>query len=200
MGIAGFAIASCQSGPPQGMSGGPPPTAVDIQPVATERLTDSDIYIARLDNRQLATVQPQVSGEVTEVFVQLGDQISAGAPLIQIQPLRQEAITQSETANVAAAQAAIASAEANLQAARSALRSREADLELAQTEQERARQLVSEGALAQEALDQATRTVIQAEANLESQRDQIQALEASVRQPSKPLPLLKPMLLPQPLT
>ncbi len=187
VGVAGFAIASCQSGPPQGMNGGPPPTAVDIQPVASERLTDSDIYIARLDNRQLATVQPQVSGEVTEVFVQLGDQISAGAPLIQIQPLRQEAITQSETANVAAAQAAIATAEANLQAARSALRSREADLELAQTEQERARQLVSEGALAQEALDQATRSVIQAEANLESQRDQIQALEASVRQTEQAL-------------
>lgn len=185
-GITGVMVASCQGESSQG-AGGRPPSAVDIQPVAMERLLDSDIYIARLDNRQLATVQPQVSGEVTEIFVQLGDQVSAGAPLVQIQSLRQEAVTQSGAANVAASQAAVATAEANLQAARASLRSREADLALAQTEDERTRKLFDEGVLAQESVDRSERAVVQAEANLQSQREQIQALEAAVRQADQTL-------------
>src|ERR1051326_9442913 len=98
-------------------------------PVAMQTLTPTDVqdaaeYVSMLKSRNSSTVSPQVEGVITKIFVKSGDRVSAGEPLIQIDPLKQEATTESQLA---------------------ALKSKEADTAYAETQLNRTRQLYQAG-------------------------------------------------------
>lgn len=62
-------------------------TTVTLQPVP---VTDS--YVATIKSRRSATIQPQVNGNITQIFVHSGDHVRSGQRLMEIDPRQQEAI------------------------------------------------------------------------------------------------------------
>jgi len=59
---------------------------VTMAPVA-----QSSEYVATIKSRRSATLQPQVSGSLTQIYVRSGDHVNAGTPLVEIDPRQQQA-------------------------------------------------------------------------------------------------------------
>ena len=59
---------------------------------------DASEYVATIKSRSSATLQPQVEGQITRIFVKSGDRVEAGAPILQIDPLKQSATVSSQDA------------------------------------------------------------------------------------------------------
>jgi len=117
-------------------------------------VNQSSDYVATLKSRQSATIMPQVEGQIVKIFVRSGDRVETGAPLLEIDPLKQQA-----TVN-------------NQQQARAA---QEANLKYAQQQYDRTSGLYRAGVVSKQDMDQAKSALDTAKANLE-------ALDASVRE------------------
>jgi RND family efflux transporter MFP subunit len=71
----------------------PAPKAMPVS-TKTINLTDvpqTDEYVATIKSRRSASIQPQVDGALTRIFVKSGDHVSAGQVLMTINPLKQQA-------------------------------------------------------------------------------------------------------------
>jgi RND family efflux transporter MFP subunit len=66
---------------------------VSMSPVA-----QSSEYVATIKSRRSATLQPQVSGALTEIGARSGDRVKAGQVLMQIDPRQQQATVESQRA------------------------------------------------------------------------------------------------------
>ena len=120
----------------------------------------SSEYLATLKSRNSTTISPQVDGQITQIFVKSGDMVNAGTPLMQIDPLKQQATTGSQEASRAA---------------------KEANLRLAQEELERARNLFSAGVVSKQALDQAQSAHDAAQAELKAAEAQVAQQHVELR-------------------
>ena len=83
-------------------SGAPPAMAVQVIIAKSEKIPDTTEYLSVLKSRRAANINPQVEGYVTKIMVKAGDQVSAGDPLLQIDPVKQEATVSSQEAARAA--------------------------------------------------------------------------------------------------
>ncbi|HYX68405.1 MAG TPA: efflux RND transporter periplasmic adaptor subunit [Terriglobales bacterium] len=88
-------------------AGGPPATAVKMETARSTTIQDSTEYVAQLKSRNSAVISPQVEGQVVEIFVHSGDRVAAGAPLMQIDPLKQQATVRSQEDTRTAKEAAV---------------------------------------------------------------------------------------------
>ncbi|NEP85995.1 MAG: efflux RND transporter periplasmic adaptor subunit [Okeania sp. SIO2C2] len=109
-------LSSCGGRTPQAVA--PPPTAVEIARVNRTQVADSTKYIATVEGKERATITPRVSGQVSQVFVSLGNRVKKGDPILQIDPSQQQAVLDSNIAQISSAQAQLDSAEAQLRALR----------------------------------------------------------------------------------
>lgn len=175
-------LGACGGGPPQQQQGGPPGTPVGLGQVEIKPLRNTSEFVAELDSRQSAEISPEVSGRVEQVFVQLGDAVEAGTPLIQINPDQQQATVESRTAAIEEAQAALQTAEAALRTAAATLIRQEAQLEFFEGKIARDQQLYEEGAISLEEVESTRRDYQQALSDLEAQEQVIQERQASVEQ------------------
>jgi RND family efflux transporter MFP subunit len=91
-----------------------PAMAVQVQIAPAVKIADTSEYLSILKSRHSAAINPQVEGQITRIFVKSGDHVAAGTPLLQIDPLKQEATVNSQEASRAAQ-------EANLRYARVSL-------------------------------------------------------------------------------
>jgi RND family efflux transporter MFP subunit len=101
----------------KGQDGGavaPPAIPVQVLVVESRKLTNSTEYLAILKSRHSATINPQVEGQITKIFVKSGDRVNAGKPLLQIDPLKQEATVNSQEAARLAQEANVRLAKVNL--------------------------------------------------------------------------------------
>ncbi|HKO04414.1 MAG TPA: efflux RND transporter periplasmic adaptor subunit [Candidatus Acidoferrales bacterium] len=130
-----------------------PAMAVKFVVAQSASVPETTEYLAQLRSRHSATINPQVEGQVTKIFVASGDAVKAGQPLMQIDPLKQEATVGSQEATRA---------------------SKEATVRLAQIQYERAEKLYAAGVNSKQDLDTAKTALDTAKADLES-------LEAQVR-------------------
>lgn len=101
-----LALTACSSGAakreqPQG----PSATPVTIEVAREVPVRDTTDYVATLKSRDSAVINPQVEGYITKIFVHSGDHVSSGAPLMQIDPTKQEATVRSQESAHAAQQA-----------------------------------------------------------------------------------------------
>jgi RND family efflux transporter MFP subunit len=92
-------------------AGGPPATPVKIEAARSVTIQDTTEYVAQLKSRNSAVLMPQVEGQVVEIFVHSGDRVAAGAPLMQIDPLKQQATVRSQEDTRTAKQAAVVYAQ-----------------------------------------------------------------------------------------
>jgi RND family efflux transporter MFP subunit len=152
---AGLAMTGCggEATPAQG-AGGPPPTAVKTTTLAPTPIEDASEFIATLRSLRSTTIQPEVEGIVTRIFVKSGERVKVGTPLVQINADRQRA--------------AVSSAEANRSGT-------EADVQYWRQQTKRMESLVEAGAISKAEFDQAQNSLRTAEARLS-------ALEAQVRE------------------
>ena len=145
--------AGCSRGPAAGAQG-PGGIPVKIEVARSVSVNDTTEYIATLKSRDSAVIMPQVEGQITEILVRSGDRVSAGQPLMQIDPAKQQATVKSQEDTRAA---------------------RLASLEFAKQQYERVNVLFSAGVTSRQELDQAKSALDAAQAEL-------QALDAQVRE------------------
>ena len=84
-------------GGPGGGRGGAAP--VKVQVVEQKPVEQASEFIATLRSLRSTTIQPDVSGTVTRIFVKPGQRVSAGTALLQIDPEKQAASVRSTEAN-----------------------------------------------------------------------------------------------------
>jgi len=149
MALAGCGGKTSASGPQ-----GPPPMTVKVQVEQPTPIQDAADYVATLKSRDSTSISPQVDGQITQIYVKSGERVAAGAPLMQIDPLKQQATVGTQEATHA---------------------SKLADLEYAQQQLQRTKQLYSEGVASKQNLDEAQSTYDRAKADVAS-------LEAQVKQ------------------
>jgi RND family efflux transporter MFP subunit len=138
------------AGPATGPAMGAMP--VQVQIVRKENIAETSEYLSILKSRHSAAINPQVEGQIVKIFVKSGDRVSAGTPLLQIDPRKQEATVGSQ-------EAARAAQEANLQFAKISL--------------ERAQKLFDAGVISKQDLDYAQTNYSNATAQLKSLDEQV---------------------------
>jgi len=150
------AAAGCGNGQPAGgaAAAAPPPTAVTVITLEQKPVEQASELIATIRSLRSTTVQPEVDGIITRIFVKSGDNVRAGTPLVQINGAKQEATVNSTEANRAGT---------------------EADVQYWRQQVKRLESLVSAGAISRQEFDQAQNSLRTAEARLS-------ALDAQVRE------------------
>ncbi|MEA5479885.1 efflux RND transporter periplasmic adaptor subunit [Pseudanabaena galeata UHCC 0370] len=176
--VIGTLLVSCSANAPQGGGFGAVP--VPIAPVESGIVTDSSDYVANLQSRQSVTLQPRVDGYVQEIFVKAGDRVEAGAPILRIDPARQQAVVQRSVAAVATSQADFESARATLAQLRARKESILSSVDFNQKEFDRFSKLTQEGATAKQKLDEVANSLRNARAELGQIDAQINAQQASI--------------------
>lgn len=122
--------------------------------VQEQLVPESTDYLATLRSRNSSVLQPQVEGEIKRIFVRSGDKVEAGAAILEIDPLKQQAMVE------------------NQEAARA---SKLATLELNRVEFERRKKLFDAGVISKADLDTA-------DAAYRASKADADALEASLRE------------------
>jgi RND family efflux transporter MFP subunit len=157
-----IAAASCGGGqaPPPGGGQDMPPTSVGLAVAASKPIEDATEYVATLKSLRSTTVQPQIDGQITQIFVKSGDRVTQGQRLMQIDPQRQQAALSSQEAERA---------------------SREANVSFATQQEQRARELFNAGAISKAELEQAETALRTAEASLKSLQAQVQQQQVQLQ-------------------
>ena len=163
--LAPLAIVACGGGqapaaPAGGGQGAFPPTDVKTVTLAPKPIPQSSEFVATVRSLRSTTIQPQVEGLVTQIFVKAGDRVRAGQPLLQIDPDKQQATVTSMESQRA---------------------SREADLAYAQQQLTRLQKLLDAGAVSRAELEQAETAHKNAEAQLAAVRSQIRETQVQLQ-------------------
>ena len=83
----------------------PPPTGVQIMTLEPKPIEQASEFIATVRSLRSTTVQPEVEGLITRIFVKSGDKVRTGDPLVQINADRQVAVVRSTEASRAGTEA-----------------------------------------------------------------------------------------------
>ncbi len=98
--------------------GAMPAFPVKVQPVALQQVGDSSEFLATLQSRNAAILQPEVEGQITKIFVSSGASVDAGQPIMEIDPRRQQATVNQQVATRQSQQATLAYNRAQLERSR----------------------------------------------------------------------------------
>lgn len=120
---------------------------VKVHTATAQKVDDATDYVATLKSRDSAVVMPQVEGIITQIFVHSGEPVADGAPLMQIDPAKQQATVKSQESATAA---------------------QLAQLKLAQQSYDRTSGLAAAGVVSKQDLDNARATLDAAQAQLQS--------------------------------
>lgn len=134
--------------------GGAPATGVTMVTVAETPIEISSDFISTVRSLNSTSIQSQVDGRVTKIYVKSGDRVGRGTPLVQIDQEKEAA---------------------NLHNTESQRAVREADVAFWKAQVERLRALLKAGAISQNEFDTAQHSLDTAQANLA-------ALDAQVRE------------------
>ncbi len=152
MACSGNSAQSAQADGPQAMP-------VKVQEARATAIDDATEYVATLKSRDSAVIMPQVEGQVTQIFVHSGDSVRPGAPLMEIDPLKQQATVRSQESSRAA---------------------QEANLSWAKQQYDRARGLYAAGVVSKQDLDQAKSALDAAQAQMDSLDAQVREQEVQL--------------------
>jgi len=120
---------------------------VKVQEAHATPVNDATEYVATLKSRDSAVIMPQVEGQVTKILVHSGESVAAGAALMEIDPLKQQATVKSQESSRAAQQA---------------------NLTWTKQQYERSQGLYAAGVVSKQDLDQAKNALDAAQAQMES--------------------------------
>jgi RND family efflux transporter MFP subunit len=159
LGVAGCGAKSASVNA-SGEGGAEAAMPVQVQVVESKPIVETTEYLALLKSRHSATINPQVEGYITKIFVKSGDHVAAGEALLQIDPLKQEATVNSQEATRLA---------------------QESNVNLARVNLERAKKLAEAGVIAKSDLDNAQTNYDTAVAQLKSLEHQVEQQKVELR-------------------
>jgi RND family efflux transporter MFP subunit len=96
--VLGLAATGCQKKPAAAAGGGMQAMPVQTATVTLAPVAQSSEYVATIKSRRSATMQPQVSGVLTQILVRSGDHVTPGQALMNIDPQLQKATVESASA------------------------------------------------------------------------------------------------------
>src|SRR5713101_5103730 len=132
---AGALAVGCQKSAADNPPGaGAPALPVQVRIAPSVKIPETTEYLSILKSRHSAAINPQEEGQITRIFVKSGDHVKEGTPLLQIDPMKQEATVSSQEASRAA---------------------QEANLRFAKVSLERAQKLFDAGVVSKQELDNA---------------------------------------------
>ena len=151
--LAAMLVSGCgQKGDANAAAAAKGPMPVQVQTIKTVTIPDTAEYLSVMKSRHSADIKPQVEGQITKIFVKSGDRVKAGQPLLQIDPLKQQASLSSQEASRAA---------------------QEANVQLAKVSYERAKRLSEAGVISKAEFDSAQSNYDAAVAQLKSLDEQV---------------------------
>jgi RND family efflux transporter MFP subunit len=156
---AGFTVGCSSHATQSAHAGGPVGMPVKVQEAKAVPVSDSSDYVATVKSRDSAVIMPQVDGQITQIFVHSGDRVEAGSPMIEIDPLKQQATVKTQE---------------------SARAAQEANLILAKKQFERVQGLSAAGVVSKQDLDQAKSTLDAAQAQMDSLASQVREQEVQL--------------------
>src|SRR5205809_929105 len=98
-------LAGCSKGPTQPQAGAGQGIPVSVETAKLQTVADSTEYLGTVRSRDSAVIQPQVEGHITKILVHSGEKVRAGDPILQIDPLKQEATVNTQVANASSQRA-----------------------------------------------------------------------------------------------
>jgi RND family efflux transporter MFP subunit len=135
-------------------------TKVKVVVAQPRTVEDASEYVATIKSRSSVTLQPQVEGQITRIFVKSGDHVTAGAPILQIDPLKQSATVSSQEAT---------------------RKAKQATLEWTRSQLERVKGLAAQSVMSKADLDQAQTAYDAAQADLSSLDAQVKEQEVQLK-------------------
>jgi multidrug efflux pump subunit AcrA (membrane-fusion protein) len=154
--------------------------SVKLVTIRSTEVEESSEYSAVLKSRRSISLYPQIDGHITKIFVTSGDTVAKNQPLLEVDPLKQQA-------SVSSFDEALHSAKADLDTARETLKSQQAtrasrisNLNYAQRQVSRYTSLEQAGAVATQDLDQWVNQGKMAEADLQNIDSLIKAQTATI--------------------
>ena len=160
-GVAASAgMLGCSSNAAQNpQASGPAGMPVKVLEAKAVPVSDATEYVATLKSRDSAVIMPQVEGQVTQIFVHSGERVEAGAALMEIDPLKQQATVKTQEGSRAAQQA---------------------NLNWLRQQYERAQGLFAAGVVSKQDLDQAKSAMDAAQAQMEALDSQVKEQEVQL--------------------
>ncbi|NET50618.1 MAG: efflux RND transporter periplasmic adaptor subunit, partial [Merismopedia sp. SIO2A8] len=158
------------------------PASVELMAVETNILQDQSSFIGVLDAQEGVQLKPEIDGRIVQLFVEAGDVVSLGDPILKLSPDRNQAEVNTAIANTNVSRAALTNAQAQVRAAEAEHRRAEAEVALQEEEIGRMQYLVDQGAASQQQLDVVIRNRDGAIASRTAASEQIQAAQAAVQE------------------
>jgi RND family efflux transporter MFP subunit len=156
----GWFLPGCGKSSANAPSAGPAALPVQVRVATSAKIPETTEYLSILKSRHSALINPQVEGQITKILVKSGDRVTTGAPLLQIDPLKQEAA-------VSGQQASRMAQEANVRYARISL--------------DRAEKLHDAGVISKQDLDNAQTSYDAAVAQLKALDEQVNEQKVELR-------------------
>jgi RND family efflux transporter MFP subunit len=107
---------SCKK--PTQAAGAMPAFPVKVEKVTLQQVGDSTEFLATLESRTAAILQPEVEGQITKIFVVSGTSVKPGQPIMEIDPRRQQASVNQQEATRQSQQATLDYNQIQLQRSR----------------------------------------------------------------------------------
>lgn len=155
--------------------------------VARGDIENSVMATGKVEAVNQVDVGAQVSGEVTHLYVKVGDVVNKGDAIAQIDPktmrnnlTTQQANLEQSVANLVSAQAGLQTKQSALATAQSELKSKLATLNQAKSQYRRLQSLMASNAISTQELEQAKTQVTTAEAALDSANQAINTAKANL--------------------
>jgi RND family efflux transporter MFP subunit len=158
----------------------PPPTPVKVQPLKAGTIADSSDYVATLISRQSVTLQSQVPGQIKAIYVKAGMHVAKGAPLLLLDPARQQATVGSSVAAAQSQQSQIKQVQDALKGLQEQRKALLSALAVSQSQYTRYATLFTQQSASQQDVEKYQDDLNHARANLDANQAQIQAQQASV--------------------
>ncbi|UFP92949.1 efflux RND transporter periplasmic adaptor subunit [Gloeobacter morelensis] len=162
-------------------------TPVALATVKVSRIDESSAYIGTLKSRQSVVLRPQIEGRISRIFVRSGSSVVAGTPLIEVDPDRQRAATESSRSAARSAEAELDNAGALIGSYLARREAGRANFKFIRQQRDRYARLRAEGAISQENLDEYDNRLAAARAELEAAEAQLAAQRSAVERARRAL-------------
>ena len=168
---------SAQSNPAGG-AGGMPPSLVKTSIISPHELPETSTFVGVIKSRKSVNLRPMVAGRITQIFARSGDQVKVGAPLVQLDQTKQEAVVSNASAQTESWLAEQENARAMEKSLEATKISKQANLDFASKQFSRYKQLNDQGAVSAEQVDNWRNQMNVARADLDAIEAQIRAQKA----------------------
>lgn len=175
-----------QNSAPTNANAQPQGVRVKISTVQSGIIEESSDFIASLKSQRSVTLQPRIQGQVTQIFVKLGDSVAPGAAILQVNPTSFAGISETNAVPQGFL-VQLENARATLKTLEAQRPSFVANVQLYQQNYEKFVTLAQEGAVSRQTRNQFGDRLANAKTNLDVIDSRIQAQRAKILQAEKTL-------------